>query len=80
VTRDRFRVRRQLRVLTAQGRMTGWILAALPIVLALALYTINPTQMQEFLRDPVGIRLMQLALALEVIGAVAIRKIVSVDY
>ena len=80
VTRDRFRVRRQLRVLTAQGRMTGWILAMLPGLLGIALYLLNPAQMNAFVTDPVGFRLMELAIVLQVIGAVAIRKIVAVEY
>ena len=80
VTRDRFRVRRQLRVLTAQGRLTGWILGALPVVLGIALYAINPEHMHAFLDDPLGVRLMELAIVLEVVGTIAIRKIVSIDY
>ena len=80
VTRDRFRVRRQLRVLTAQGRMTGWVLAALPLVLGGILYLFNPTHVAEFVKDPLGLRMLQAALVLEVIGAVFIRKIVSVEY
>ncbi|HEY3045770.1 MAG TPA: type II secretion system F family protein [Vicinamibacterales bacterium] len=80
VTRDRFRVRRQLRVLTAQGRMTGWILAGLPICLALVLYWVNPGQMAAFLRDPVGVRLMEGAIVLQVVGMILIRKIVTVEY
>jgi tight adherence protein B len=80
VTRDRFQVRRQLRVLTAQGRMTGWILGGLPIVLALVLYFVNPSQMASFLADPVGVRLMEAAIALQVVGMLLIRKIVTVAY
>ena len=80
VTRDRFRVRRQLRVLTAQGRMTGWILATLPAALGLALYILNPTQMNAFVKDPLGFRLLELAIVLQLVGVVAIRKIVAVQY
>jgi tight adherence protein B len=80
VTRDRFRVRRQLRVLTAQGRMTGWILSGLPLGLALVLYLVNPAHMHAFLRDPLGAHMLQLAAALQVIGTLAIRKIVAVEY
>jgi tight adherence protein B len=80
VTRDRFRVRRQLRVLTAQGRMTGWILSSLPLGLALMLYLVNPAHMQAFVRDPLGLHMLQIAAALQVIGTVAIRKIVAVEY
>jgi tight adherence protein B len=80
VMRDRFRVRRQLRVLTAQGRMTGWLLGFLPVVLGAVLYMLNPTQMNEFVRDPVGVRLFEFAIGLQVVGLVAIRKILEVNY
>jgi tight adherence protein B len=80
VTRDRFQVRRQLRVLTAQGRMTGWILGGLPIALALVLFYVNPSQMIAFLADPVGVRLMEAAIVLQVVGMLLIRKIVTVAY
>jgi tight adherence protein B len=80
VMRDRVRVRRQLHVLTAQGRLTGWILAALPIVLAIALYLVNPLQMRAFAADPLGLRLLETAIVLEVVGAFAIKKILEVEY
>jgi tight adherence protein B len=80
VTRDRFRVRRQIRVLTAQGRMTGWVLACFPLVLALALYLVNPDHMKAFLHDPTGVHMLQVAVFLQVVGTVAIRRIVAVEY
>jgi len=45
IIRDRFRLKRQIRVHTAQGRLTGWILAILPVVLGLGLYLVNPENM-----------------------------------
>ena len=60
--------------------MTGWILAVLPIFLALVLYLVNPGQMAAFLRDPVGARLMEGAIVLQVVGMILIRKIVTVEY
>ena len=80
VMRDRFRVRRQLRVLTAQGRLSGWILGALPVVLGLALYALNPDQMQEFVADPMGFRLLMIAIGLEIAGVIVIRQILRTDY
>jgi tight adherence protein B len=80
VMRDRFRVRRQLSVLTAQGRTTGWILGALPVFIAIGMYMLSPTQMWSFINDPVGFRLLQLAIALEIVGIVSINKIVQVNY
>jgi tight adherence protein B len=80
VIRGRFRVRRQLQVLTAQGRMTGWILIALPIGLGGVLYVLNPGHVQHFIRDPIGIQMLEAAAVLEAVGAVLIHKIVSVEY
>ena len=42
VIRDRFRVKRQVRVLTAHGRITGWILAGMPPALAAVMFIITP--------------------------------------
>ena len=44
VIRERFRLKRQVRVHTAQGRLTGWILSFLPVVLGIALYLVNPDE------------------------------------
>jgi tight adherence protein B len=80
VTRDRFRVRRQILVLTAQGRMTGWILGLFPVVLALVLYLVNPAHMGAFMQDPIGVRLLETAVVLQVAGFLMIRKIVQVEF
>jgi tight adherence protein B len=80
VMRDRFRVRRQLAVLTAQGRMTGWILSVLPLVVGVGIYLVNPEQMQSFVTDPMGLRLFELAIVLEIVGVAAISRIIKVDY
>src|SRR5262245_64076660 len=68
VIRDRFRVKRQVRVLTAHGRITGWVLAGLPPALAAALFVIAPEHMQMLTRDPLGIRMIIGALILQIIG------------
>jgi tight adherence protein B len=80
VMRDRFRVRRQVRVLTAQGRLSGWILGALPIVVAIGLLIFNPEQMRAFIADPVGWRLLEIAAVLEIAGAFTIRHILRPEY
>ena len=45
VIRERFRLKRQVAVHTAQGRLTGWILTLLPVVLGIALFIVNPKLM-----------------------------------
>ena len=51
IIRDRFRLKRQIRVHTAQGRMTGWILSILPVVLGLVLYMVNPEHHEPVVED-----------------------------
>ncbi|WP_263419478.1 type II secretion system F family protein [Terriglobus albidus] len=77
VIRERFRLKRQIRVYTAQGRLTGWILSFLPIVLGIALYLVNPKTMSVLWTNPVGIKLLYLSSAMTISGALIIRKIVN---
>jgi tight adherence protein B len=80
VIRDRFKVKRQVRVVTAHARMTGFVLAGLPPVTAFALLIIAPDHMKLLWTDPMGLRLLLAAVILQVIGAFAIRKIVDIEY
>jgi tight adherence protein B len=79
VIRERFRLKRQVRVHTAQGRLTGWILSFLPIVLGIGLYLINPESMSLLWRNPMGLKLLYLSGTMTIVGALIIRKIVSMD-
>ena len=79
VIRERFRLKRQVRVHTAQGRMTGWILSFLPVILGLGLYFINPDNMSLLRKREIGIKLLYLSGIMTVIGALIIRKIVNME-
>jgi tight adherence protein B len=79
VIRERFRLKRQVRVHTAQGRLTGWILSFLPVVLGIALYLINPESMSLLWTRPIGIKLLYLSGSMTITGALIIRKIVNMD-
>lgn len=79
VIRERFRLKRQVRVHTAQGRMTGWILSFLPIILGCALYLINPKGISLLWKRQLGIDLLYAAGIMNVIGALIIRKIVNME-
>jgi tight adherence protein B len=79
VIRERFRLKQQVRVHTAQGRLTGWILACLPIVLGVLLYLVNPTVMSVLWTNAIGVKLLYAAGAMMVIGMLIIRKIVNMD-
>jgi len=80
VIRERFRVKRQMRVISAHGRITGWILVALPPTLGLVLMSVNPEHRRTMLGDPLGIQMLVGAVVMQVIGTLIIRKIVNVEY
>jgi tight adherence protein B len=79
VIRERFRLKRQVRVHTAQGRLTGWILSILPLVLGTGLYFINPDSMSLLWHRAIGIKLLWASGIMTVIGALVIRKIVNME-
>jgi tight adherence protein B len=79
VIRERFRLKRQVGVHTAQGRMTGWVLTLLPIVLGVAIYILNPKMMSILWTDPTGIKLLWTAVGMLIVGGLIIRKIVNMD-
>jgi len=80
VMRERFRVKRQIRVISAHGRITGWVLVCVPPVLALVLFTINGETRELMFGDPLGQNMLIGAGVLQVIGALIIRKIINVEY
>jgi tight adherence protein B len=79
VVRARFTIRRQIRVYTAQGRMTGYLLSALPLILFALLYTINAQYMSILFTDPIGKILVAVALSMQFIGFLWIRKIIKIE-
>lgn len=77
--RDDFRLQRQVRVHTAQGRLTGWILSLLPLFLGIALYLINPDQMSMLWRREAGIRMLETSAVMTTIGILIIRRIIRIE-
>jgi tight adherence protein B len=80
IIRDRFKLKRQVRVISAHGRITGWVLSALPTSLALFIAFTNPAKYRAFYTDPLGMQMIGFALALQIIGVIIIRKIVQIEY
>jgi tight adherence protein B len=79
VTRQRFRLKRQVIVHTAQGRLTGWVLTLLPIALGVGLYVVNPDTMSLLWRTDIGVKLLYGAGAMLVVGTLLIQKIVHME-
>jgi tight adherence protein B len=80
VIRERVRVAGQMRIRTAQGRLTGWILCALPFVIFIGLNFLNPGYGKSLFQDPLGQKLVTYAAFMMVIGMLVIRKIVNIKY
>ncbi|MEO7476271.1 MAG: type II secretion system F family protein, partial [Gemmatimonadales bacterium] len=79
VIRARFTIRRQLRVYTAQGRFSGYVLAVLPIAVGAAVYSLNPSYIMLLFTDPLGKLLVLGAFVFQLIGFLWIRKIVNIE-
>jgi tight adherence protein B len=79
VIRERFRLKRQVGVHTAQGRMTGLVLTFLPVGLGIALYMVNPEMISILWKNPIGLKLLYSACGMLVIGGFIIRHIVNMD-
>ena len=80
VIRERFKVKRQVRVVTAHGRITGWILAALPPALAVILCFVSPDHMKTMVTDPLGIKMLAIGGTMQALGTIIIRKLVNIRY
>jgi tight adherence protein B len=79
VVRERFKILRQVRVYTAHGRLTGYVLLALPAVLAIALSFINPEHMNMLFREPMGRMMLMSALVMQTIGYLWIKRVVKIE-
>jgi tight adherence protein B len=78
VIRERARLRGQLRIYTAQGRITGWILGAAPFIMFGLINTFNHQYEKALFSDPFGLEMVYVGLGLMVIGVLAIRKIIDI--
>jgi tight adherence protein B len=79
VIRERFRLKRQVGVHTAQGRMTGWVLSFLPVILGAVLYFVNPDMMSLLWKNPLGVKMLWVSFGMLVVGGLIIRHIVNMD-
>ncbi len=77
--RERFKILGQVQTLTAQGRLSGWVLGFLPIGLGAALYLMNPDYLGILFTDPRGKLLLGFAGGLQITGFLLIRKIINIQ-
>ena len=79
VVRERFKILRQVRVYTAHGRFTGYVLLALPAVLCIALAFINPDHMNLLFRERMGQMMLLGALVMQTIGYLWIKQVIKIE-
>jgi tight adherence protein B len=78
IVRARLKLLGQVRTLSAEGRLSAWILGLLPFVMAFLLHMINPEFMQVLWTDPAGVKLVSTALGVMALGVVWMRKIIRI--
>jgi len=78
VIRDRVQLLGMVRALTAEGRLSGWVLLALPVVMFVAMMFLNPDYARELIHTDTGRMMLGTAIALDLVGLALIRKIVNI--
>jgi tight adherence protein B len=79
VIRERFKIMRQVRVHTAQGRMTMMLLMGLPPIIVVTMHVMNPTFVQPLFDDPIGHMLIVVGITLQTLGYFVIRRIIQIQ-
>jgi tight adherence protein B len=77
IIRERIRIHGEIRVHSAQGRLTGWILGLLPIILLLLISVMNPGYSSILFTDPMGRRLIYIGLGMLALGIISIHRIIN---
>jgi tight adherence protein B len=79
VIRERFKIQRQVRVYTAQGRLTMALLMGMPPIIVVVMLLLNPSFIRPLFSDPIGHTLLVAGIILQTIGYFVIRKIVRIQ-
>ncbi|MGA3015666.1 MAG: type II secretion system F family protein [Bryobacteraceae bacterium] len=79
IIRERFKLRARVRAISAQGLMSGRILAAIPVVVGALMFVVNPRYARFLVDDPAGRELLAGGLGLQALGYLIIRKIVTIE-
>jgi tight adherence protein B len=77
--RERLRIELRIKTLTAQGRLQGIIVGAMPLLLGVAMFFLDPVMMMTFLHSAFGLAMLAGVIILEFLGALMIRKIIRID-
>jgi len=78
LVRERFKIYGQIQSLTGEGRLSGIVLLALPPVLFIVMFRMNPQYVMKLFEDPLGNKMLAAAVVMQVLGALVIRKIINI--
>jgi tight adherence protein B len=78
IIRERYKILGQVKALTAEGRLSGVVLIGLPFVLFLVMLHLKPDYVSLLWTDPKGIKMSVIALFMQVVGAIVIKKIIDI--
>jgi tight adherence protein B len=79
VIRERFKIQRQVRVYTAQGRLTMALLMGMPPIIVTVMIVLNPSFIRPLFSDPIGHTLLVVGIVLQTVGYFVIRKIIRIQ-
>jgi len=79
VIRERFKIQRQVRVYTAQGRLTMALLMGMPPIIVTVMLVLNPSFIRPLFSDPIGHTLLVAGITLQTVGYFVIRKIIKIQ-
>ena len=79
LVRERFKIWGQIQALTGEGRLSGIVLLALPPVLFIVMYRLNPDYVMLLFSDPLGNQMFAVAVVLQIVGALVIKKIINIQ-
>jgi tight adherence protein B len=78
IIRGRLKLAGQVRVLSAEGRMSAWILGALPVVVMTLMVLVNPKYISMLWTDPVGLKVLWIACGMIVVGVIWLRRVIRI--
>ncbi len=80
IIRQRFKLKRDVAALTAEGRISAWVLGLLPIVTTVGIFIVRPDYFTFLISDPTGKKLILISVIMWLAGVVVIKKLVRVEY
>jgi tight adherence protein B len=77
--RERVRIRGEIKTLTTQQAMSGWVIGLLPPVVAMFIFLVNPIYMEPLYKETIGVLMLVGAAFMEFVGVMIIKKIITIE-